>query len=71
VSLDSSVVFSYLAFIAFMGNLLVAGLNTFAILFPAFGFLLIVGYLVTNCDLRLIVSLAGNAAGYLAICPTA
>jgi hypothetical protein len=45
-------VFSHLAFIAFVGNLLVAGLNTFAVLFPPFRFLIVVGYLVTNCDLR-------------------
>ncbi len=48
----SSVVFSYHAFIAFVGNQLVAGLNTFAILFPAFEFLLAVGCPVYNCDLR-------------------
>jgi hypothetical protein len=41
-------VYSNLAFIAFVGNLLVEGLNTFAVLFPAFGFLLVAGYLVTN-----------------------
>jgi hypothetical protein len=46
----------------------VAGLNIIAVLFPAFGFLLVVGYLVTNCDLRCFVSLAEIVA-YLAICP--
>ncbi len=35
------------------------GLNTVALLFPAFGFLLDIGYLMTNCDLRCFVSLAG------------
>jgi hypothetical protein len=59
-------VFSYLAFIAFVGNLLVAGLNTVAVLFPAFGFLLVVGYLVTNFDLSCFVSLVEITA-YLAI----
>ncbi len=59
---------SYHAFIAFAGNQLAAGLSTFAILFPSIGFLLAVGYLVSNCDLRCIIALAGIAA-YLAICP--
>ncbi len=45
-----------------------AGLNTFDILFPTFGFLLVVGYLVSNCDLRCIISVAGIAT-YLAIGP--
>jgi hypothetical protein len=56
-------VFSHLALVAFVGNLLVVGLNTFAILFPAFGFLLVVEYLVTNCDSRCIVS------HYKEVCP--
>jgi hypothetical protein len=61
-------VFSHHAFIAFAGNQLAAGLSTFAILFSSVGFLLAVGYLVFNCDLRYIVALAIIAA-YLAICP--
>jgi hypothetical protein len=65
---DSSVVFYQHTFIAFAGNQLAAGLSTFAILFPSIGFLVAVGYLVSNCDLRCIVALAGIAA-YLAICP--
>ncbi len=65
---DSSVGFSHHAFIAFVGNQLAAGLRTFAVLFPSIGFLLAVGYLVSNCDLRCIVALAGSAF-YLAICP--
>jgi hypothetical protein len=65
---DSSVVFSHHALIAFVGNQFAAGLNTFAVLFPAFRFPLAVGYLVSNCDLKCIVALAGIAA-YLAICP--
>jgi hypothetical protein len=65
---DSSVVFSHHAFIAFGGNLLAVGLGSFAILFPSSGFLLAVGYLVSNSDLRCIVALAGIAA-YLAIRP--
>ncbi len=60
--------FSHHAFIAFAGNQLAAGLSTFAILFPSIGFLLAVRHLVSNCDLRCIVALAGIAA-YLAICP--
>ncbi len=60
--------FSHHAFIAFVGNQLAAGLNTFAVLFPAFGFLLAVGYHVSNCDFRCIIALLGIAA-YLAICP--
>jgi hypothetical protein len=40
----------------------------FAILFSSIGFLLAVGHLVSNCDFRCIVALAGIAA-YLAICP--
>ena len=47
---------------------LVAGLSSFAILFPSIGFLLAVGHLVSDCDLRRIVALAGIAA-YLAIHP--
>jgi hypothetical protein len=35
-------------FIAFVGKLFMAGLNTVAIFVPAFGFLLVIGYLVTN-----------------------
>ncbi len=66
--LGCSVVFSHHAFIPFAGNQLAAGLNTFAILFPSIGFLLAVGHLVSNFDLRCIVALTGNAA-YLAICP--
>ncbi len=50
VSRDCSVPSSHLAFNASLANLLVAGLNTVAILSPTFGFLLVVGYLVTNCD---------------------
>ncbi len=65
---DSSVVFSHHAFIAFVVNQLAAGFCTFAVLFPSIGFLLAVGYLVSNCDLRCIVALAGSAA-YSAICP--
>jgi hypothetical protein len=67
---DSSVVFSHHAFIAFAGNQLAAGLSTFAVLFLSTGFLLSVGHLVSNCDLRCIVALAGIAA-YLDICPIA
>ncbi len=59
---------SHHIFIAFAGNQLVAGISTFAILFPFIGFLLAVGHLVSNCDLRCIVAFAGIAA-YLAICP--
>ncbi len=66
MSWDSSVVFSHLAFIAFVGNLLAVNLNTFAILFPAFEFRLVVNHLVTYCDLWSFVSLAGIAS-YLAI----
>ncbi len=65
---DSSVVFSHHAFIAFRGNPLAAGLNSFAVLFPSNGFLLAVGYLVPNFELRCILALAGIDA-YLAICP--
>ncbi len=65
---DSSVVFSHHTFIAFVGNQLAVGLNTFAILFPTFEFLLAVGYLVSTCDFRCIVALVGIAA-YLATCP--
>ncbi len=68
VTLDSSVVFSHHAFIAFGGDLMVAGLSSFAVLFPSIGFLLVVGHLVSNCDLRCIVALMGIAA-YLAIHP--
>jgi hypothetical protein len=39
----------------------------FAILFPSIRLLLAVGHLVSNCDLRCIIALAGIAA-YLAIC---
>ncbi len=60
--------FSHHAFIAFWGNPLVAGLNSFAILFPSNRFLSAVGYLVSDCDLRCFVALAEIAA-YLAICP--
>ncbi len=59
---DSSVVFSHHAFIAFGGNPLVAGLNSFAVLIPFNEFRLVVGYLVSNCDLRCIVALVGIAA---------
>ncbi len=65
---DSSVVFSQHSFIVFGGNLLAAGFSSFAVLFPSIGFLLAVGHLVSNFDLRCIVALAGIAA-YLAICP--
>jgi hypothetical protein len=65
---DSSEVFSHHAFIAFGGNPLAVGLNSFAVLIPFNGFLLVVGYLVSNCDLRCIVALAG-IADYLAIHP--
>jgi hypothetical protein len=61
-------VFPYHAFIAFRGNLLAAGLNSFAVLIPVNGFLLVVGYLVSNCDLRCIIALVGIAAN-LAIHP--
>jgi hypothetical protein len=61
-------VFSHHTFIAFGGDLLAAGLSSFAILFPSIGFLLVVGHLVSNCDLRYIVALVGIAA-YLVICP--
>jgi hypothetical protein len=47
---------------------LAAGHNSFALLVPFDGFLLAVGYLVSNCDLRCIVALAGIAA-YLVIRP--
>jgi hypothetical protein len=65
---DSSVVFFYHAFIGFGGNPLLADLSSFAVLFPSSGFLLDVGYLVSNRDLRCIVALAGITA-YLAIPP--
>ncbi len=65
---DSSVVFPHHTFIAFVGNQLAAGLSTFDILIPSIGFLLAVGYLVSNCDFRCIIALVGTAA-YLAICP--
>jgi hypothetical protein len=61
-------VFSHHAFITFGGDPLAAGLSSFAILFSSIGFLLVVGHLVFNCDLRCIIALAGIAA-YLAICP--
>ncbi len=54
--------------IAFVGNQLAAGLSTFAILTPSIGFLLAVGYLVSDCDLRCIVALVGIAA-VLEMCP--
>jgi hypothetical protein len=60
------VVFSHIVFITFVRNLLVADLNTIAILFPTSGFLIVAGYLVTNCYWRCFVSLAGIAA-YLEI----
>jgi hypothetical protein len=50
------------------GNLFAAGLISFAILVPFDGFLLAVGYLVSNCNLRCIVAFAGIAA-YLVIHP--
>ncbi len=65
---DSSVMFSHHAFIAFGGDPLVAGLSSFAILFPSIGFLFVVGHLVSNCDLRCVIALAGIAV-YLVICP--
>ncbi len=65
---DSSAVFSHHAFIAFGGDPLAAGLSSFAVLFPSIGFLLVVGHVVPNCDLRCIVALVGIAA-YLAIRP--
>jgi hypothetical protein len=65
---DNSVVFSHHAFIAFRGNLFAAGLSSFAVLFPSIGFLLAVGHLVSNCDLRCIVALVG-IADYLVIRP--
>jgi hypothetical protein len=52
-------------FIAVLGKLLVAVLNTVAILFPASGFLLVMRCLVTKCSLRSFVLLVGIA--YLAI----
>jgi hypothetical protein len=52
-------------FIAILGKLLVAVLNTVAILFPASGFLLVMGCLVTKCSLRSFLLLAGIA--YVAI----
>ncbi len=64
----SSVVFSHHAFIALGGNLLAAGLSSFAVLLPSSGFLLAVGYLVSNSDLKCIVALVGIAA-FLEICP--
>ncbi len=60
--------FSHHAFIAFGGDPLVAGLSSFAVLFPSIGFLLVVGHLVSNCDLRCILALMGIAA-YLVIPP--
>jgi hypothetical protein len=63
-------VFSHHAFIAFGGDLLVAGLSSFAVLFPSIGFLLVVGHLVSNCDLRCVIALV-EIAYYLAICPLA
>ncbi len=65
---DSSVVFSNHTFIAFAGKQLAAGLRTFAVLFPSIGFLLAVGCLVSDGDLRCIKALAGIAA-CLVICP--
>ena len=65
---DSSVVFSHQALFAFGGNLLAAGHSSFAILFPSIGFLLAVGHLVSNCDLRCIVALVEIVA-YEAFCP--
>ncbi len=64
---DSSVVFSH-AFITFGRDPLAAGLSSFAFLLPSIGFLLVVGHLVSNCDLRCNVALVGIAA-YLVICP--
>ncbi len=61
--------FFHHAFIVFGGNLLGAGLSSFAILFPSIGFLFVIGHLVSNCDLRCIIALAGIAA-YLAIVPS-
>jgi hypothetical protein len=66
VSWDRFDVFFHHAFIAFGGNLLAAGLSSFAALLPSIGFLLVVGHLVSNCDLRCIVALVGITA-YLAI----
>ncbi len=60
--------FSHHAFIAFVGNQLAAGLSTFAVVFLSIGSLSAVGHLVSNCDLRCIIALAGIAA-YLAVCP--
>jgi hypothetical protein len=61
-------VFSHHAFITFGGDTLAAGLSSFAVLFPSIGFLLVVGHLVSNCDLRCVIALVGIAA-YLAIFP--
>ncbi len=60
--------FSYHALIAFGGNPLAAGLSSFAVLFPSIGFLLEVVHLVSNCDLRCIVVVAG-ITDYLVIHP--
>ncbi len=60
--------FFHNAFIAFGGDLLVAGLSSFAVLFPSNGFLLVVGHLVSNCDVRCAVALMGITA-YLVIHP--
>jgi hypothetical protein len=68
VTWDNAVLFSHHACIAYGGDPLVAGLSSFAVLFPSIGFLLVVGHLVSNCDLRCFVALMGTAA-YLAICP--
>ncbi len=62
VYLDSSVVFSPSRIHCLWGNPLAASLNSFVVLFPSiYGFLLAVGYLVSNCDLRCFVA-AGIAA---------
>ncbi len=60
--------FSHHTLIAFGGDLLAADLISFFVLFPAIGFVLVVGHLVSNCDLRCIIALEGIAA-YLAIRP--
>ncbi len=54
--------FSHHAFIAFGGNPVAAGQSSVAVLFPSIRFLLAVGHLVSNCDLRCIVALVGIAA---------
>ncbi len=61
--------FSHHTFIAFVRNQFAAAQITSAILFPSIRFLLAVGNLVSNCDLRCIIALVEITA-YLAIVPS-